>query len=82
MGIGMGVGMGRDESKTWFPYSPANDMLWLVYFLGHYFLLNGGGIVHLATEIEIRPISGLRASREVGKWCTRPIQEKGALRRV
>ena len=44
------------------PYSPANDMLWLVYFLGHYFLLRGGGIVHNRFDINLVPKTGLTAN--------------------
>ena len=50
VGIGVGIGVGSGVSKSPIPYSPANDMLWLVYFLGVRSVLNGGGIVHKRFE--------------------------------
>ena len=50
-------------------------MLWLVYFLGHYFLLRGGGIVHKRFEPNLVPKIELLRWEQVGttdprKWAS------------
>ena len=55
-------------------------MLWLVYFLGHYSLLNGGGIGHKGFEIHLVPKIGPRGVFGGGNRCETTIQEIWALR--
>ena len=47
------------------PYSPANDMLWLVYFLAQLFLLNACGIVHKWLRVRFHELLNLGRYRVV-----------------
>ena len=53
-------------------------MLWLVYFLGVRFLLNGGGIVHKGFEINLVPKIGPRGVFGGGNRCETTIPNFGA----
>ena len=71
-----------DPSKqTSIPYSPANDMLWLVYFLGQSPVLMGGGIVHKGFEIRLVPKTRPRGVFGGGNRCETTIPNFGASER-
>ena len=53
-------------------------MLWLGYFLGVRFLLNGGGIVHKGFEINLVPKIGPRGVFGGGNRCETTIPNFGA----
>ena len=78
MGSELGSELGSGSSKLSIPYSPANDMLWLVYFLGQSSVLMGGGIVHKGFEIRLVPKTRPRGVFGGGNRCETTIPNFGA----